>query len=719
MASCCNISYALYVSVITMHAGDYFPSFCRAFCNPADVEAFTEEKKESLLVKRHGKGSDFVRAVHEIIECYEKLKKEDQVNNGSCTDEQSLISESNNTESLNRSFPKDDAPATASQSCRRKMLRSSAENVNVKPDDATVVAEDLQDIDMLSKEVTSGSMAQTGLINTYLTRGRLECSQAQKGVLQRQPPSRRTRSSSRVDTNKVQNLGTTSNSYAVRDAANVLREGSGRKNKRIRKSPDADRQDVDSPDLASNCSIEGNDSEILTADSDNLSLNEGSTVESDCKTVQPESVHELCHGDAELSQRLDFQANAVIHKKKRKPSRKRSTNDATELTVKSEEKIASDTDVVKTEHTDVVKAEHVMPSDHERATERYSKDDGDEHLPLVKRARVRMGRALSTGEELETSPGIEEKLQEGSNGISELVRGSSNKEGDVSMDQSSSLAKKHTHNSSPQNRYSAIKPQLWEARKNQQFCGSLDGEAALPPSKRLHRALEAMSANAAENDRAPSDEASNVQVDTIGSCPSAGFSKLSVERKLSSESLAGKVQEGNDASKDCIFSDSCVFSEIPIVEGRMSSAEVAVSSSGESPKRGSCKHTVELDNSDGKHHLGSSNVVFDTVLEVESTNLLPPNNCVQDASVNCDNGSQGLAIPLVDGNAGRSELDKPCTKPDPEITSLSSNDIPCNNSNIHSPNNATSMPIDRADDRGNEIAKSCQLSQVGNGDSMM
>ena len=34
--------------------------------------------------------------------------------------------------------------------------------------------------------------------------------------------------------------------------------------------------------------------------------------------------------------------------------------------------------------------------------------------------------------------------------------------------------------------------------KNQAF-GSLDGEAALPPSKRLHRALEAMSANVAED----------------------------------------------------------------------------------------------------------------------------------------------------------------------------------------------------------------------------
>lgn len=56
---------------------------CRAFCNPADVEAFTEEKKQSLLTKRQGRGADFVRAVQEIIDSYEKLKKQDQVDSNS------------------------------------------------------------------------------------------------------------------------------------------------------------------------------------------------------------------------------------------------------------------------------------------------------------------------------------------------------------------------------------------------------------------------------------------------------------------------------------------------------------------------------------------------------------------------------------------------------------------------------------------------------------
>ncbi|KAI9105151.1 hypothetical protein K1719_022680 [Acacia pycnantha] len=52
------------------------------FCNPADIEAFTEEKKQSLLVRRQGKGVDFFLAVQEIIDSYEKLKEnQDDITN--------------------------------------------------------------------------------------------------------------------------------------------------------------------------------------------------------------------------------------------------------------------------------------------------------------------------------------------------------------------------------------------------------------------------------------------------------------------------------------------------------------------------------------------------------------------------------------------------------------------------------------------------------------
>ena len=55
---------------------------CSAFCNHADIEAFMEEKKKSLLVKRQGKWADFVRAVDEIIDIYEKRENLSGANSG-------------------------------------------------------------------------------------------------------------------------------------------------------------------------------------------------------------------------------------------------------------------------------------------------------------------------------------------------------------------------------------------------------------------------------------------------------------------------------------------------------------------------------------------------------------------------------------------------------------------------------------------------------------
>lgn len=688
---------------------NHFLSSPRAFCNPADVEAFTEEKKESLLVKRHGKGSDFVRAVHEIVDCYEKLKKEEQVNCQSIN-EQDLISENNNTEPLTKSFSKDEAPSKTSQSFRRTVCSSAAQDVNAKPEDAaTVIEEDLQVIEVLSKEVSSGSMAaETGTVNTYLTRG----SQARKSSMQRlRPSSRRTRSSSRIDANKLQNLRMTSRSYsknAVCDGAKASREGSARRNKRLRKSPDVDRQEVDSPDLASNCSIEGDDSEILTADSDTLSLNEGSTVESDCKTVLPESVKESCQLDVELNQRLEFQTNAVINKKKRKPSRKRPTGDTTEFAVKSNEKIASDSDVAKIEQN--------MLSDHERSTERYSRDDGDEHLPLVKRARVRMGRASSVGEGPETSQDTEEKPLEGSNNISELTHASSNKDGDRFIDQISSLSKEKADNSSPQNGCPATKPQMWEVRKNQ-FVGSLDGEAALPPSKRLHRALEAMSANAAEDGQASPEEPLQMKPENIGCfSPSAGFPKLSVENNSSVELLVAKTEHRNKStSRDCSIADFSAVPYLSVSGGSICSTEVAATTSCGSPK-----HEHMLGCSDGKLHVESScNVISGSVVEVVPTNLGSPNQHEEDASINCNNGSQDLVMPHDDCNTGRLETGEPSAKPDDEMSYLDSSRVKEINDAIHSPNNATSICMECADDRDNETNQSCQLPQVENQDPAM
>ncbi|GJY59490.1 hypothetical protein Tco_0459382 [Tanacetum coccineum] len=58
---------------------DFGYSDTARFCSPADLEAFTEIMKDSLLGKRHGKGTDFGRAVREIIDSYEELRQHEQV----------------------------------------------------------------------------------------------------------------------------------------------------------------------------------------------------------------------------------------------------------------------------------------------------------------------------------------------------------------------------------------------------------------------------------------------------------------------------------------------------------------------------------------------------------------------------------------------------------------------------------------------------------------
>ena len=73
--------------------------------------------------------------------------------------------------------------------------------------------------------------------------------------------------------------------------------------------------------------------------------------------------------------------------------------------------------------------------------------------------------------------------------------------------------------------YSENGSQICKIKKDQMFGCSVDDEAALPPSKRIHRALEAMSANAAEEGEACMESSSIMTssgrccISTIKRCP--------------------------------------------------------------------------------------------------------------------------------------------------------------------------------------------------------
>ncbi|XP_010646987.1 disease resistance protein RUN1-like [Vitis vinifera] len=79
------------------------------------IDSDTEEKKESLLTKRQGKGADFVRAVQEIVDSYEELKKQDQVDDFNFANDVVVTNSENLVDSSSNSGLKDqpEAPTVA------------------------------------------------------------------------------------------------------------------------------------------------------------------------------------------------------------------------------------------------------------------------------------------------------------------------------------------------------------------------------------------------------------------------------------------------------------------------------------------------------------------------------------------------------------------------------------------------------------------------------
>ncbi|KAG2638760.1 protein HUA2-LIKE 3-like isoform X5 [Panicum virgatum] len=126
------------------------------------------------------------------------------------------------------------------------------------------------------------------------------------------------------------------------------------------------------------------------------------------------------------------------------------------------------------------------------------KSDGDEHLPLVKRARVRMERPTledATADEPDHSSDKTEPAKHEDPCYKHTMSAISGKDQsaddlppsvDASPNINLSLPSGEVVNSCNNN--NEFQPKVF----------TLDVEAALPPSKRLHRALEAMSANTSE-----------------------------------------------------------------------------------------------------------------------------------------------------------------------------------------------------------------------------
>ncbi|KAL0866789.1 hypothetical protein Bca101_045907 [Brassica carinata] len=371
-----------------------------AFCNPADVESFTEEKKQSLLTKRHAKGSDFVRAVKEIAESYEKLKQLDESNDPKSAEETTVGSSGNTLE----------LPQTSENLIGTGLDTQIESNSSHGRDESTLLSEDASAAEQMLA-LRHNSLARNGAcdnaaakdlceIATHSSRRRNERARSQKCAPQKiVSPVQHSKISSRLEFDRLQRSmrQCSDGGHSVDD----IDDGTIGRRKRIRRSGHSESDDVASSAQKLHGSDEENASEIATGESDNNCRNMGNGMDSGAKVEHSDTVGEGCEGDHELSKGLDFQISTMVKRKKRKPTRKRETSDLVDPPAKVEAE-----EGFGTKACDSCQGSQ---NSHETLNDRPCAENGDEHLPLVKRARVRMSRAFYADEKANASSELEER----------------------------------------------------------------------------------------------------------------------------------------------------------------------------------------------------------------------------------------------------------------------------------------------------------------------
>ncbi|XP_010905253.1 protein HUA2-LIKE 3 isoform X2 [Elaeis guineensis] len=468
-----------------------------AFCNYADIEAFTEEKKKSLLIKRQGKGADFVRAIDEIIDVYEALKKQTSDQFISGDDGDLGINRSNSF----RKSPEHSSHIADDQRSGALCAKESHDVINSEETSATSAEGDPHNINAATDEPAEkvliiDQLRQAPLATSTTSRKkRLRDAPAESFIAQKKITSlRRSRNSSGGDPPKIKKSDILHNDTdSVSD--NVTTDGvqeDSMINRSAENMPHAsDFHDVAVPVTAGflGNGSSGNTACETAATKYEANLNERVVLDPSCKFEV--SANGCLESEVRQNGQLDLPMKTVIFKKKRKPNRKRASN--------SSECAGLDKDIEL--QVEPSRSLSESPNSRGEINETDHKADGDEHLPLVKRARVRMGE-----------PPVEEKQFDelhdtnDNSGVTVMMNNCDKYSTSTSprnncLTNGTSLGLKEASNSSPINdcsHPSGSDRMIWKAKKYQLKSFTLDVEAALPPSKRLHRALEAMSANAAE-----------------------------------------------------------------------------------------------------------------------------------------------------------------------------------------------------------------------------
>ncbi|KAF5187754.1 Enhancer of ag-4 protein [Thalictrum thalictroides] len=580
-----------------------------AFCNHADVEAFTEEKKKSLLSKRHGKGADFVRAVQEIVDCYEKSKEQEQVDEVKSGDEGTMAG---NLEDSMAKGNKIQSPMIIAKSGPEALCFSDNNNESHHLIDEPTERENGFSHDM---ETPSGNPVQNLSSVDELMGGPLLASDSLRirsidAPLQNcinNTSVRRPRSTVKVEPCKIlSQVMANGNSTNSGDLLNGTRNESAKRSRRSRKSPATSAwHHMESPGystaVASNVSSEDNGSEIGTTSSDTISFNCGNTLETSCKVGQPGIDVACVDRGAQSSDKFRPTAEILVFKKKRKANRKRVADGEDSLAVNPKENPGLDIQVKET-------MLHHSPDTFENLPDRVSRANGDEHLPLVKRARVRMGKPLSEEKHLNGLVHAEESCKGVLMNNSEPPLASSSCGEDVHDANGSTATNGYIHTE---------KEPIWNASKYQ-LRGSVDGEAALPPSKRLHRALEAMCANAAEEGQTFDGAQETTKL-------------ISSEKSSHHMSLVNEVGTGSEVKNVNSFGDidANVRGESKVLPGLTSPTSEVFE------KSKSCDHLVECSNI-----LKSEDC---KEMALESSNCVDDNN-VDDSSLKSSSGETKVSI---------------------------------------------------------------------------
>uniref|UniRef100_A0A8I6XHQ1 PWWP domain-containing protein n=1 Tax=Hordeum vulgare subsp. vulgare TaxID=112509 RepID=A0A8I6XHQ1_HORVV len=476
-----------------------------AFCNYAELEAFTEEKRRSLLAKRHGKGADFVGAVDEIIDVYDSLKEDsnkpdltaDEVKPGeenlgdsnSRLDTKGLAKSSNmcsdkkledhSVTARGRNLVTADAPSVTLTGSERCVVNSAPDG----PTENISMLDEMRNIALSASSFSKKKLRDAHPQNCY-TRSRA-------------PTLRMLRSSLSVENRKVQGscklLGETS-------LASVdLVSDDNKEDLTILKYREHDK--------ANSAPLSMLD-EVCVHSSVGTFNQPGTPGASDCnkKLYSTAKVDNTC--DSEASQNgasaIELKSNGastfpmkstVIFKRKRKPNRNWIPHATDCMTPNKDEEFQVELSGRLT--------------DSPNSKNEFNKLDRDDHLPLVKRARVRMGRPLSVA-----SPKTVGQIDVPNN-ISGFVAPAEHSV--MHIGNASSAAQSSILNM-------PVLPgdgnSVWKNKEYQSRGLTLDVEAALPPSKRLHRALEAMSANAAETISSLPEERGSKQL-ILNGCLSA------------------------------------------------------------------------------------------------------------------------------------------------------------------------------------------------------